>query len=227
MCPARGANGLCSQGPSTQKHALRLFRSLDLRRHVGEYPSHALCEVPRANRARGQPHRLRHRLSKREKRRKREASIDPHGEACPWAGRRPDPRDAGKKINGKKRHILVDTLGLLLDAIVHPADIQDRDGSVLVLSALFGMYPFPRTAATKGRSFERRWPKRFRISKSQSSNAPIRQKASRFSRDAGCRAYICLVQSMPPIGQGFRKSHPQCLGILASRLDPPHAQKAL
>ena len=36
--------------------------------------------------------------------------------------------DAGKKIKGKKRHLLVDTLGLLLHAIVHPADIQDRDG---------------------------------------------------------------------------------------------------
>ena len=33
-------------------------------------------------------------------------------------------------------------MGLLLHAIVHPADIQDRDGGVLVLSTLFGMYPF-------------------------------------------------------------------------------------
>jgi transposase len=31
---------------------------------------------------------------------------------------------------------------LLLHAVVHPADIQDRDGGVLVLSTLFGMYPF-------------------------------------------------------------------------------------
>ena len=38
--------------------------------------------------------------------------------------------------------ILVDTLGLLLHAVVHPADIQDRDGGVLLLSTLFGMYPF-------------------------------------------------------------------------------------
>jgi hypothetical protein len=40
------------------------------------------------------------------------------------------------------RHILVDTLGLLLHAVVHPADIQDRDGGVLLLSTLFGAYPF-------------------------------------------------------------------------------------
>jgi putative transposase len=54
----------------------------------------------------------------------------------------PPGYDAGKKIKGKKRHLLVDTLGLLLHAIVHPADIQDRDGGVLVLSTLFGMFPF-------------------------------------------------------------------------------------
>jgi putative transposase len=38
--------------------------------------------------------------------------------------------------------VLVDTLGLLLHAIVHSADIQDRDGGVLLLSTLFGLYPF-------------------------------------------------------------------------------------
>ena len=50
--------------------------------------------------------------------------------------------DAGKKVKGKKRHILVDTLGLLLHVIVHPADIQDRDGGVLLLSTLFGLFLF-------------------------------------------------------------------------------------
>jgi len=77
-----------------------------------------------------QPDRLCDRQSEREERRKRGARIDPSG------------YDAGKKIKGKKRHVLVDTLGLLLHAIVHPADIQDRDGGVLVLSTLFGAYPF-------------------------------------------------------------------------------------
>ncbi|WP_348641976.1 IS5 family transposase [Methylobacterium sp. WL9] len=51
-------------------------------------------------------------------------------------------RTAGKKIRGKKRHVLVDTQGLLMHALVHPADIQDRDGGVLVMATLFGLYPF-------------------------------------------------------------------------------------
>ena len=41
-----------------------------------------------------------------------------------------------------KRHILVDTQGLLLHALVHSADIQDRDGGVLVIATLFGLHPF-------------------------------------------------------------------------------------
>ena len=45
-------------------------------------------------------------------------------------GRHIDPNgyDSGKKIKGKKRHVLVDMLGLLLHVVVHPANIQDRDG---------------------------------------------------------------------------------------------------
>lgn len=45
--------------------------------------------------------------------------------------------DGGKKINGRKRHIVVDTLGFLLAVIVHPADQQDQDGACLVLYALW------------------------------------------------------------------------------------------
>ena len=41
--------------------------------------------------------------------------------------------DAGKKINGRKRHLLVDTLGLVLLVVVHAANIQDYDGAKLVL----------------------------------------------------------------------------------------------
>jgi len=55
-----------------------------------------------------------------------------------------DPKgyDAGKKVSGIKRHIVVDTEGLLMHAVVHTADIQDRDGGVLLLSTMFGLYPF-------------------------------------------------------------------------------------
>jgi putative transposase len=50
--------------------------------------------------------------------------------------------DAGKKIKGCKRHILTDTEGHLLSAVVHEACIQDRDGAVLLFSQLLGLFPF-------------------------------------------------------------------------------------
>ena len=50
--------------------------------------------------------------------------------------------DAGKKVKGRKRHIVTDTLGLLLKGVVHSAGIQDRDGATLVLDKLTSRFPF-------------------------------------------------------------------------------------
>jgi len=46
--------------------------------------------------------------------------------------------DAGKHIQGRKRHLLVDTLGLMLVIVVTSASVQDRDGAKLVFQALTG-----------------------------------------------------------------------------------------
>src|SRR5271156_3411406 len=52
--------------------------------------------------------------------------------------------DAGKKVNGRKRHIITDTNGLLVGAQVHGADIQDRDGAVGVLASIRYLFPWLR-----------------------------------------------------------------------------------
>lgn len=52
--------------------------------------------------------------------------------------------DAGKCIKGRKRHILTDTTGLLVAAIVHPANIQDRDGAPMLLAAMRQSHPWLR-----------------------------------------------------------------------------------
>lgn len=52
--------------------------------------------------------------------------------------------DAGKKIKGRKRHIITDTLGHLIGIDVHPADIQDRDGAVRVIKSIRSLYPWLR-----------------------------------------------------------------------------------
>ena len=50
--------------------------------------------------------------------------------------------DAGKKIKGRKRHILTDSCGFLVFILVHAADIQDRDGAVDVLKAARFRFPW-------------------------------------------------------------------------------------
>jgi transposase len=66
--------------------------------------------------------RLRSSTAKAPKPLKRGSTLEPQG------------FDAGKKVTGRKRHILVDTLGLLLNVVVHPANVQDRDGTRMVLN---------------------------------------------------------------------------------------------
>ncbi|TIP75785.1 MAG: IS5 family transposase [Mesorhizobium sp.] len=44
--------------------------------------------------------------------------------------------DASKKIKGRKRHIITDTEGHLVRLMVHPADIQDRDGAVGLIASI-------------------------------------------------------------------------------------------
>src|SRR5688572_11047917 len=46
--------------------------------------------------------------------------------------------DKGKQVKGRKRHLLVDTLGLLLVVVVTAASVQDRDGAKLLFARLGG-----------------------------------------------------------------------------------------
>ena len=52
--------------------------------------------------------------------------------------------DAGKKVKGRKRHILTDTGGLLVSGVVHSAGIQDRDGAPALLAGVRTAYPWLR-----------------------------------------------------------------------------------
>ena len=51
---------------------------------------------------------------------------------------------AEKMIKGRKRHILTDTIGLPVGMIVHPANIQDRDGAPLLLESIRSAFPWLR-----------------------------------------------------------------------------------
>ena len=59
-------------------------------------------------------------------------------------GRRTDPvgYDAAQKIKGRKRHAVVDTLGLMLGCAILPGNVQDRDGGLGVLKEVRRLFPF-------------------------------------------------------------------------------------
>ena len=84
-------------------------------------------------------HLLRSRLREKGGRHKHPTAgcLDSQSVKCTAvAGRR--GFDAGKLINGRKRHILVDTLGLLMTVVVTAASVQDREGARLLLRHLPG-----------------------------------------------------------------------------------------
>src|SRR5665213_239950 len=107
-----------AQGFAAQEHGAPLLWAVGLGRHAGPHPPCALCRDARAGRARGQPLGRDHRQPERQ------------------------GFDAGKKVTGRKRHILVDTLGLLLSVAVHPANVQDRDGARDLLRSARRSFPF-------------------------------------------------------------------------------------
>jgi transposase len=58
--------------------------------------------------------------------------------------------DAGKKIKGRKRHIITDTIGLMVGLVVHSAGIQDRDGAPNVLKSIRHSHPWLRHVFADG-----------------------------------------------------------------------------
>jgi transposase len=125
LCLAATAPGL----PAVQNR-LRLLPPLEERRHLGEHP----------------------RLSPRETAERRGAGADAqrgsdgqpvrqdHGKGGP-PGRREIGYDGHKKVNGRKRHILVDTQGLLISIKVTAANVAEQAGARLLLEPLKGALP--------------------------------------------------------------------------------------
>ena len=119
---------------------------------------------------------------------------------------------AGKKIKGKKRHILVDTQGLLMHAIVHAADVQDPDGGALLMASLFGAFPFLiklyADGGYQGPEFQSAIERILRASTSRSSSGRSSHRLRRAPKALDRRTHIRLARPLATTGQGLGMPQP-------------------
>jgi transposase len=124
--------------------------------------------------------------------------------------------DAAKKVKGRKRHLLVETLGLVLMVVVvvHSAGIQDRDGArpsipqeVLALAHRL----FPRLQRIWADSAYAGALNQVGVSElwlDLGGGAPHRLGVCSLASPLGGRAHLRLAQSLPTLGQGLRTADP-------------------
>jgi len=94
----------------------------------------------------------------------RRPSTNPSPRRPAWTASRSRPprsagsrgSDGGKKVKGRKRHILVDTLGLLIAVVVTSAGVQDYHGAVPVLERVKGRCPRLEVIWADG-IYEKQW----------------------------------------------------------------------
>ena len=148
------------------------------------------------------------------------AHIDPHG------------YDAGKKVKGKKRHVLVDTQGMVLNTIVTAADVQDRDGGAWLLGTLFGLYPFLLKLFADGgyQGPEFRSLRQSRAVKGVGGDRQAfgsGQGIHRAAQTLGRRENACLAEPLSPPEQRLGEPQPQGTGVSVDGLDSAHGQEAM
>src|SRR4051812_42018834 len=161
------------------------------------------------------------------------AIIDSQSVKSAEKGGRIDPSgyDAGKKINGKKRHVLVDTQGLLLCAIVHAADIpgprRRRDADERAV----------RPVSIPSEAVCRRWLSGTQIPAGAEARPRSDQRGNREAVRPGQihraaqaldrRTVDWLAQPVPPPGQRLGMSQPERSGISTLGVHSADDQKAL
>jgi transposase len=114
-----------AHGLSALVHGVELLPAVAQRRHLAAHPYGLARTTAGAAGTRADSQRGHYRQS-----------IGAHQ---PKRGRR--GYDGGKKVKGRKRHLLVETTGLILQVLVHEADIQDEQGGKLLLAGLGEIFP--------------------------------------------------------------------------------------
>ena len=110
----------------------------------------------------------------------------PSVRAADTVGRDTRGYDAGKKINGRKRFIVTDTLGLLVVVCVMSASRQGRDGAKTTLLSTYLFSPIRHVFADQGsRAGSSTGPPQRSTPPSRSSASPPTRSASSYIRSGG------------------------------------------
>ena len=114
--------------------------------------------------------------------------------------------DAHKRVKGRKRHILVDTFGLLIACRVEPADISDRKAAALLLGGLRPLFPNIRTVIADAGHQSRKLarppvaPRRLEAADRQTPAARVQD----YRPHMDCGAQLRLAWPQSTIEQGLR-----------------------
>jgi transposase len=108
--------------------------------------------------------------------------------------------DAGKKVTGRKRHLAVDTLGLILAVVVNRADVQDQDGARQLLEQMrqgFGRLKVLFADSAYARSGLPDWVRAtFGLATGVAAGRHSRLRGAAETLDRG--THVCLAGTLPP-----------------------------
>lgn len=139
--------------------------------------------------------------------------------------------DGGKRVNGRKRHVLVDVMGLVLAVCVHAADVQDRAGARLVVESTAPVELGRSGSRGRSRATPVRWPTGCtRPAAGDSRSSGTRTASSGpgacvplAAATLGGRAHVRLARAGAPAEQGLRAAARHERSDDLRRHDSPHA----